>query len=113
MGTDRTVYSTDPRFCAACGKSPCVCAVRVPGKARQPNPVYLSFQRGGKGSGVTRIEGIVLHPRLKEELLQKLKRRFGCGGTIKDGTLEVQGDRRDAVEAELISEGYRIKRAGG
>jgi hypothetical protein len=30
----------------------------------QPKPIYLSFVRGGKGSGVTRVEGLLLHPSL-------------------------------------------------
>ncbi len=90
------IYSTDPD--------------RV--KSRQPEPLRLSFQRQGKGSGVTRIERLVLHPRLKEHLLSRFKRRLGCGGAIKDGTLEIQGDHRDFIEAELSREGYKIKRVG-
>ncbi|HBL18446.1 MAG TPA: stress response translation initiation inhibitor YciH [Elusimicrobia bacterium] len=85
----------------------------APPRRPQPGPVYLSFVRGGKGSGVTRIERLVLHPRLKEHLLQRLKKRFACGGTIKDGVLEVQGDRRDLVAADFAAEGYLVKRSGG
>lgn len=76
-------------------------------------PVRLSFHRVSKGSGVTRIERLNLHPRLKEHLLSELKKSFGCGGTIKDGVLELQGDRRDAVEARLTADGYKVKRVGG
>lgn len=73
----------------------------------------MSFQRGSKGSGVTRIERLIMHPSLKDKMLSDFKKRFGCGGTIKDGTMELQGDRRDAVEAELAAQGYKIKRIGG
>lgn len=110
---DRTVYSTDPDFCSACGRSPCTCARRVPGKSRQPEPVRLSFCRGAKGSGVTRVERINMHPRLKEEMLKGFKKRLGCGGTLKDGTLELQGDRRDFLETALTADGYKVKRIGG
>ncbi len=82
-------------------------------KSRQPEPLRLSFQRGGKGSGVTRIERLLLHPRLKEQLLSRLKKRLGCGGAVKNGALEIQGDHRDFIEAELAREGYKIKRVGG
>jgi translation initiation factor 1 len=109
--TDETVYSTDPDFCPACRASPCVCADRK--KRRQPQPVRLSFHRACKGSGVTLIEGIILHPRLKEDLLRSFKKRLGCGGTIKGGALELQGDRRDFVQNELQAEGYQVKRVGG
>ncbi len=80
---------------------------------KQPNPVYLSFQRGGKGSGVTRVEKLIMHPTLKEQLLAAYKKRLGCGGTIRDGALEVQGDRRDLIEADLKAQGFQVRRSGG
>ena len=109
--SDAPVYSTDPDFCATCRRSPCVC--QDPLKRRQPEPVRLEFRRGAKGSGVTALSRLNMHPSLKEKLLSDLKKRFGCGGTIKDGTLELQGDRRDPLEAWLKAEGYKVKRIGG
>lgn len=108
---DKPVYSTDPEFCASCRRSPCTCA--DPLKRRQPEPVRLEFRRGAKGSGVTALTRLNMHPSLKEKLLSDLKRRFGCGGTLKDGNLELQGDRRDALEAWMLAEGYKVKRIGG
>ncbi|MFI5362455.1 MAG: translation initiation factor [Elusimicrobiota bacterium] len=84
-----------------------------PGASRQPEPVRLSFQRAAKGSGVTRVERLIMHPTLKEELLAKLKRLLGCGGTLKDGHFEFQGDHRDKLEKFLVSDGYKVKRSGG
>jgi len=109
---DKVVYSTDPRYCTACGKSPCVCA-DASARPKQPEPVRLSFVRGAKGSGVTKVERMILHPTLKEQLLKRLKRRLGCGGTVQDGNLELQGDHRDLVEAELKKEGFPVRRIGG
>ena len=83
------------------------------GAPRQPGAVHLRFQRQGKGSGITRVERLVMHPALKDQLLARLKKRLGCGGTLKDGVLELQGDRRDFLEAELASQGYKVKRVGG
>lgn len=79
----------------------------------QPDPVRLSFSRAAKGSGVTRVERLILHPTLKEQLLARLKKRLGCGGTLKDGAFEFQGDHRDALERLLAADGYKVKRAGG
>lgn len=110
---ERPVYSTDPQFCPACRRSPCCCADPGQLKKRQPEPLRLSFQRGAKGSGVTRVERLVLHPTLKEQLLSRFKKRLGCGGAIKDGALEIQGDHRDFLQAELEREGYKVKRIGG
>lgn len=109
--TERPVYSTDPDFCEACRRSPCTCLEA--GKRRQPEPVRLEFRRGAKGSGVTALSRLNMHPSLKEQMLSTLKKRFGCGGTVKDGVLELQGDRRDAMEAWLKAEGYKVKRVGG
>ncbi|MBI4371906.1 MAG: translation initiation factor [Elusimicrobia bacterium] len=75
----------------------------------QPEPVRLSFRRGAKGAGVTRLERLILHPTLKEEMLARLKKRLGCGGTLKDGAFEFQGDHRDALARLLIAQGYKIR----
>ncbi len=97
---DRIVYSSDPDW----GK---------PNTPRQPEPVRLSFLRGAKGSGVTRLERLVMHPTHKDELLGKLKKKLGCGGTLKDGNFEFQGDHRDKLEAIMLADGYKVKRVGG
>ena len=83
------------------------------GTPRQPQPVRLSFQRGVKGSGVTRLEGLVMHPTHKDLMLGKLKKRLGCGGALKNGTFELQGDHRDKLEPIMLADGYRVKRIGG
>jgi translation initiation factor 1 len=114
MTTEETpVYSTDPGFCPACRRSPCLCADPKAVKKRQPEALRLSFSRGAKGSGVTRVERLIMHPTLKERLLSRFKKRLGCGGAIKGGDLELQGDQRDFLEAELKAEGYSVKRVGG
>ncbi len=97
---DRPVYSTDPDW----GK---------PRTPRQPEPVRLQFTRGAKGSGVTRVERLVMHPTHKEQMLSALKKHLGCGGTLKDGTFEFQGDQRDRLGIYLIGQGYKVKRVGG
>ena len=79
----------------------------------QPEPVRLSFQRGAKGAGVTRVERLVMHPTHKDGLLRELKKQLGCGGTLKDGRFEFQGDHRDKLEKILLADGYKVKRIGG
>ncbi|HOW89090.1 MAG TPA: hypothetical protein PL037_02320 [Elusimicrobiales bacterium] len=102
---DDIVYSTDPDWKPGAEKAP-------EGKPRQAEPVRLSFRRGHKGSGMTFIERLQMHPAGKEELLKKFKKKLGVGGTVKLGALEIQGDRRDAVETELKALGYKVKRLG-
>src|SRR5262245_61976315 len=43
-------------------------------------------------------------------LAARLKHACGTGGTAKDGTIELQGQHLDRVEAELMALGYRTRR---
>jgi translation initiation factor 1 len=46
-------------------------------------------------------------------LAKDLKRRCGTGGTAKDGVIEIQGDHRETIVAELSLRGFTAKLAGG
>ena len=68
-------------------------------------------RRGGKS--VTVIEGLHIPTKDREVLLKELKAGLGSGGTIKDTSLEIQGDHCDTLIAALTKLGYRPKRSGG
>ncbi|MHB0996648.1 MAG: hypothetical protein ACYC2I_09795 [Elusimicrobiales bacterium] len=115
---DRLVYSTGPDGtvnCPNCGRTPCECAEGLAGEVRkrtQTEPVRVCFRRTGKGSGMTLVEKLPMHPAGKEELLSKFKKRLGAGGAVKNGVLEIQGDRRDFVKKELEAAGYKVRLIG-
>jgi translation initiation factor 1 len=69
--------------------------------------------QGRRGKGVTVIVGLSLPAAALEALATELKRRCGTGGTVRDGVIELQGEHRDSVLAELSGRGYRVKRSGG
>ena len=69
--------------------------------------------KGRKGKGMTVISGIPLHPEGLRDLAKQLKQKCGTGGTVKSGIIEIQGDHRDLLVAELQTLGYAVKRAGG
>jgi translation initiation factor 1 len=48
-----------------------------------------------------------------EALATRLKKRCGSGGTVRAGIIEIQGDHRDTIVAELIKMGWQAKRSGG
>lgn len=68
---------------------------------------------GRKGKGVTTVFDLPLSDAELQELAAKLKQRCGTGGTVKDRRIEIQGDNRDRVMAELEKLGFKTKRAGG
>jgi translation initiation factor 1 len=67
--------------------------------------------RGGKAVSV--ISGLVLDEVALSELATRLKKLCGAGGAVKDGTIEIQGDHRDRLVAELLKLGYQARRSGG
>jgi translation initiation factor 1 len=76
--------------------------------------VRLRREVKGRGGGtVIVITGILLTDSALKELSGVLKKRCGCGGTIKEGVIEIQGDHRDTLLQELQARGYRVKLAGG
>ena len=68
---------------------------------------------GRRGKGVTTVFDLPLGEGGLRDLATTLKQRCGTGGTVKDGRIEIQGDQRDRIAAELERLGYRVKRAGG
>jgi translation initiation factor 1 len=68
--------------------------------------------RGGKTvTVVTGFTGIGLPE--KELLAKKMRAVCGCGGTVKDGRIEIQGDQRETVAKILTGAGFRPVFAGG
>jgi translation initiation factor 1 len=68
--------------------------------------------RGGKTvTVVTNFTGIGLPE--KEQLAKKMQKACGAGGTVKDGRIEIQGDRREIVAKVLTEAGFRPVFAGG
>ena len=68
--------------------------------------------RGGKT--VTVVSGFVGIGQLeKEQLAKKMQRACGAGGTVKDGRIEIQGEKREQVAKILAAAGFRPVFAGG
>ena len=68
--------------------------------------------RGGKAvTVVANFKGIG-QPE-KEQLAKKIQKTCGCGGTVKNGQIEIQGDKRAEVARILEEAGFRPVLAGG
>jgi translation initiation factor 1 len=81
-----------------------------------PNQQDLRIQAtrsGRKGKTVTIITGFQHKPETLNQLLRKLKSQCGSGGTVKDNTLEIQGDHKQKLLETLTKIGYKAKLSGG
>jgi translation initiation factor 1 len=85
----------------------------VPEKNRGRVDVLRSTAgRGGKTVTIAQnFIGIGLPE--KEALCKKMRGAAGCGGTVKDGAIEIQGDQRETVARVLSEAGFRPVMAGG
>lgn len=110
------VYSTDfGKMCPGCNnpKAKCVCR-KIQSTPKGDGIVRLMREtKGRKGKGVTLITGVPLDNTGLKKLAKALKQKCGCGGSLKNGIIEIQGGHRDVLEKELGRLGYNVKRAGG
>ena len=106
----KLVYSTDRVIQK---KKPVENALRASAWPVQPQKVTVRLERKGRGGkSVTVIDDLQMRQKEKEALLKQLKTKLGTGGTVKDTSLEIQGDHRDALMVELGKMGYTAKRSG-
>ncbi len=69
--------------------------------------------KGRKGKGVITISGLLLEAKDLKKLAKDLKKLCGCGGSVKDGIIEIQGDNREIIKGFLEQKEYQVKLAGG
>ncbi|AKA47625.1 TPA: stress response translation initiation inhibitor YciH [Haemophilus influenzae] len=68
---------------------------------------------GRKGAGVSVITGLDLSDEDLKKLAAELKKRCGCGGSVKNGIIEIQGEKRDLLKQLLEQKGFKVKLSGG
>lgn len=84
--------------------------------ARPKGDGIVRIQRqtsGRKGKGVCLITGVDADDVALEKLAAELKKKCGCGGSVKEGVIEIQGDKRDLLKQLLEAKGMKVKLAGG
>ena len=69
--------------------------------------------KGRKGKDVTTVSGIPVDPDELKVIARSLKKLCGSGGSLKHGVIEIQGDHRNRIKAELEKQGYSAKFVGG
>lgn len=98
------VYSTDPDF---------VYPTQQEEEATLPNEQQLLTisldKKARKGKQVTLISNFIGTKRDLETLSKLLKTKCSCGGSAQDGTILIQGDKREQINKILLSLNYKTK----
>ncbi|MCQ3938133.1 MAG: stress response translation initiation inhibitor YciH [Chloroflexi bacterium] len=80
----------------------------------QQQTAYLHRESSGRGGKVVSVvKNLVLTEEDMKALAKILKQECGAGGTVKDGVIEIQGERRQRMADVLKRLGYKVKIAGG
>src|SRR5262245_26361075 len=74
----------------------------------------LRVKAGRGGKTVTVVKNFVgIGLPEKEQLAKAMQKACGTGGTVKDGQIEIQGDKREEVARILSEANFRPVFAGG
>ena len=113
----RLVFSTQgDNNCSRCGRPlrKCGCEPETARSGSGDGTVRLHRETKGRGGkAVTLIRGLALPPAELKDLAKSLKQKCGVGGAIREDTIEIQGDQRPVIKAELEKRGFSVKIAGG
>ncbi|MBW2965408.1 translation initiation factor [Candidatus Woesearchaeota archaeon] len=91
-------------ICSTCGLPKELCVCETIAKENQLIEVVIEKRKFGKQYTV--ITGIDTKEIDMDQLLKKLKNKFACGGTAKEGKIELQGAHRHKVREALIEAGF-------
>ncbi|MBT3980893.1 MAG: translation initiation factor [Bacteriovoracaceae bacterium] len=108
MSEDRIVYSSDGSGKNLVDKN----AKNEVYEDVLPESVCLKLRiekKGRGGKSVTVIYDLPHNPPYFKEVLKKLKSFCGCGGSLKEDTMEIQGDKREKVKQCLTKLGFAVK----
>ena len=90
--------------CPKCGLQKELCVCETLAKEKEKIRVFGVKRRYGKY--ITVVEGLSKDVDPKK-ILKDLKTRLACGGTLKDGAIELQGNHRERVKAILVKLGFQ------
>ena len=91
-------------ICPVCGlvKELCVCETI----AKESQKISIFVERKKFNKNYTIVQGIDEREIGLKDLAKKLKSELACGGTIKDGKIELQGEHKQKVKVILVKHGF-------
>jgi translation initiation factor 1 len=102
------VYSTDPNFNYQFNEDNEQETI-----SPEKQLLYVSIDRKQRaGKSVTLIEGFIGKEEDLELLGKQLKNKCGCGGSVKEGVILIQGELKDKIYDLLVQMKYKVKKKG-
>ena len=91
-------------ICPTCGlvKELCVCETI----AKESQKIWVYIERKKFNKNYTIVEGIDAKEIDLKDLGKRLKSELACGGTIKAGKIELQGEHKQRAKKILINYGF-------
>jgi|YelNatPaOPRAMG01_1025707.scaffolds.fasta_scaffold01378_12 translation initiation factor 1 len=88
-------------ICSKCGLPVEICVCEALEKEEKKIKVFIEKRKFNKP--ITIIEGVTSRGK---EITSQLKQKLACGGTYKNGKIELQGDHRNRLKDLLKSFGF-------
>jgi translation initiation factor 1 len=105
------VFSTDPEARRQIEKqqksAPHIEAINLPPEKQQIKIALQTKRR--KGKQVTMVQGFQHDTNTLNDLARKLKQFCSAGGTVKEQSIEIQGDKKKIVAKKLEQLGYQVR----
>ncbi len=91
-------------ICTTCGlpKELCVCETI----AKESQKITVAVEKKKFGKKYTVVKGIDEKEINLKDVVKRLKSELACGGTAKDGAIELQGDHKARVKKFLVEMGF-------
>jgi translation initiation factor 1 len=90
--------------CSVCGLSSDLCMCSTIAKEKQVVTISVVKRRFGKP--MTIVAGIDQKSVDIKAIAKQLKTKLACGGTVKNGNIEIQGNQKQAAKKVLIKAGF-------
>jgi len=89
-------------ICPTCGLPKSLCVCKVIEREAKIVKIYTVMRKFKKS--ITIVEGI--DEKSGKSVSKELKRKLACGGTFKEGRIELQGNHKSRVKDLLVKMGY-------
>ena len=90
-------------ICPVCGLPKDLCACKT--IAREKEEILVKIERKRYGKEMTVISGISNKEDI-ENIGKILKQKLACGGTVKNGKIELQGNHKSKMKELLKEQGF-------